>query len=139
MRVRLIRTLRWLIDIDRDADGMQVLVDLHGGDPEDLTARAEYNEIRELVHAEVRLLHYLGEHVLIGRENNQRESGVDRSYSTMWSKYKRRVLLAMSSQAFAQLVDIHFWFHLSRTRLNAHSLEWHQRDFILRSSVATLL
>lgn len=34
----------------------------------------------------------------------QRELGEGRAYSTMWRKYKRRVLLAMSSQAFAQLV-----------------------------------
>jgi len=70
MRIRLIRAPRWLIDTDRDTDGMQVLVDLHGGDPEDLTAKAEYIEIRELVHAEVKHLHYVGEHVLIGQKIN---------------------------------------------------------------------
>lgn len=37
----------------------------------------------------------------------QRELGEGRSYATMWKKYKRRVLLAMSSQAFAQLVRAH--------------------------------
>jgi hypothetical protein len=36
--------------------------------------------------------------------NPQRSSGEARSYAVMWRKYKRRVLLAMSSQAFAQLV-----------------------------------
>jgi len=35
----------------------------------------------------------------------QRASGEARTYAAMWSKYKRRVLLAMSSQAFAQLVS----------------------------------
>lgn len=34
----------------------------------------------------------------------KRETGEARSYAVMWQKYKRRVLLAMSSQAFAQLV-----------------------------------
>lgn len=34
----------------------------------------------------------------------QRENGEGRTYGVMWKKYKRRVLLAMSSQAFAQLV-----------------------------------
>lgn len=40
----------------------------------------------------------------------QRELGEGRSYAVMWRKYKRRVLLAMSSQAFAQLVS-HFSFY----------------------------
>ena len=34
----------------------------------------------------------------------QRESGEGRTYAVMWKRYKKRVLLAMSSQAFAQLV-----------------------------------
>ena len=34
----------------------------------------------------------------------QRESGEGRTYEAMWRRYKRRILLAMSSQAFAQLV-----------------------------------
>jgi len=36
----------------------------------------------------------------------ERASGEARSYSAMWRRYKRRVLLAMSSQAFAQLNGI---------------------------------
>lgn len=40
----------------------------------------------------------------------QREFGEGRSYAVMWRKYKRRVLLAMSSLAFAQLVS-HFLFY----------------------------
>ncbi|KAI9461812.1 general substrate transporter [Boletus coccyginus] len=76
---------RWLIDTDQDAAGMRVIVDLHGGDPDDMLAQAEFREIKEKVVSE-------------------RELGEGRSYSTMWRKYKRRVLLAMSSQAFAQLV-----------------------------------
>ncbi|KAG6841922.1 hypothetical protein C0991_005102 [Blastosporella zonata] len=76
---------RWLIDTDKDTDGMRVLADLHGGDLDNPTAVAEFKEIKEKVHEE-------------------RESGEVRSYRAMWRKYKRRVLLAMSSQAFAQLV-----------------------------------
>ncbi|KAH9175469.1 general substrate transporter [Lactarius sanguifluus] len=76
---------RWLIDVDRDDEGMQVIADLHGGDPEDLTAKTEFREIKERVIAE-------------------RESGEGRTYEAMWRKYKRRILLAMSSQAFAQLL-----------------------------------
>lgn len=37
--------------------------------------------------------------------SHQRESGEGRSYRQMWKKYKRRVLLAMSSLAFAQLAS----------------------------------
>jgi hypothetical protein len=32
---------------------MRVIVDLHGGDPEDLVAKAEFHEIKERVIAEV--------------------------------------------------------------------------------------
>lgn len=44
---------RWLIDVDRDTEGMQVLADLHGGDPEDLIAKAEFQEIKDRVIFEV--------------------------------------------------------------------------------------
>lgn len=39
--------------MDRDEEGMRVIVDLHGGDPEDLVAKAEFNEIKQRVIAEV--------------------------------------------------------------------------------------
>ena len=45
--------IRWLIDNDKDDEGMQVIADLHGGDPEDLVARAEFQEIKERVLFEV--------------------------------------------------------------------------------------
>jgi hypothetical protein len=49
----------WLIDHDKDVEGMQVIADLHGGDPEDLVARAEFQEIKERVLLDVNsLLHY---------------------------------------------------------------------------------
>ncbi|KAF9474091.1 general substrate transporter [Pholiota conissans] len=78
---------RWLIDVGREVEGMRVIADLHGGDSDDPIALAEYEEIKDKV-----------------RED--RESGEARSYAMMWRKYKRRVLLAMSSQAFAQLNGI---------------------------------
>lgn len=80
---------------------MRVIVDLHGGDPEDLTAKAEFHEIKERVTSEVMVFSRDHLCVLICL---QRESGEDRTYEAMWRKYKRRILLAMSSQAFAQLV-----------------------------------
>ncbi|KAF8973693.1 general substrate transporter [Flammula alnicola] len=79
--------IEWLIDNGKETDGMQVIADLHGGEPDDPVALAEYEEIKDKV-----------------RED--RESGEARSYAMMWRKYKRRVLLAMSSQAFAQLNGI---------------------------------
>ncbi|TFK36820.1 general substrate transporter [Crucibulum laeve] len=78
---------RWLIDSGNEAAGLRVIADLHGGDLNDPLAIAEYDEIREKVREE-------------------RESGEARTYRAMWRKYKRRVLLAMSSQAFAQLNGI---------------------------------
>ncbi|KAJ7133482.1 hypothetical protein C8R44DRAFT_829310 [Mycena epipterygia] len=71
---------RWLIDTDKDEEGMRVLVDLHGGDPHDPVAKAEFREIKDKVLME-------------------RNSGEGRSYAMMWRRYKRRILLAMSSQA----------------------------------------
>ncbi|KAG5647625.1 hypothetical protein DXG03_008978 [Asterophora parasitica] len=83
--ITLTRALsRWLIDTDKEEDGMRVLADLHGGDLDHPKAVAEFEEIKEKVREE-------------------RDSGEGRSYRVMWKKYKRRVLLAMSSQAFAQL------------------------------------
>ena len=96
--------LRWLIDTDQDAAGMRVIVDLHGGDPNDSLAQAEFREIKEKVISEVSLLVVPIEPQLNPLSLIQRELGEGRSYATMWRKYKRRVLLAMSSQAFAQLV-----------------------------------
>ncbi|KAI3596586.1 mfs monosaccharide [Moniliophthora roreri] len=78
---------RWLIDTDKDDEGLRVIADLHGGDLENPVAKAEYREIKDKVIME-------------------RESGDGRTYGMMWRKYKQRVLLAMSSQAFAQLNGI---------------------------------
>ena len=43
----------WLIDVDRDEEGMRIIADLHGGDPEDLAAKSEFLEIKERVMSEV--------------------------------------------------------------------------------------
>ncbi|PSR75893.1 hypothetical protein PHLCEN_2v8807 [Hermanssonia centrifuga] len=40
---------RWLIDNDQDVAGMRVIADLHGGDLEDVVAKAEFQEIKERV------------------------------------------------------------------------------------------
>ena len=81
---------------------MRVIVDLHGGEPNDFVAQAEFQEIKDKVMYEVSVESY--GHYQASYHVGQRELGEGRSYATMWRKYKRRVLLAMSSQAFAQLV-----------------------------------
>ena len=80
-------TKRWLLDNDHDEDGMIVLAKLHGD--EDITshiAREEYREIKRNIPA-------------------QRAEG-QRSYLEMFSRYRTRLLIAMSFQAFAQLNGI---------------------------------
>ncbi|EKM61224.1 uncharacterized protein PHACADRAFT_247698 [Phanerochaete carnosa HHB-10118-sp] len=109
---------RWLIDHDKDAEGMRVIADLHGGDPEDLVARSEFQEIKE--------------RVLFDREN-----GDARTYATMWKRYKRRVLLAMSSQAFAQLNGINvISYYAPRVFEEAG---WVGRDAILMTGVNAII
>lgn len=83
----IVESPRWLLNHDHDAEGIVVIADLTtGGDVQDERARAEYREIKEAV-----LLHRL-----------EGES----SYRYMFKRYKRRVIIAMSSQAFAQLNGI---------------------------------
>lgn len=80
-------TPRWLLDNDYDEEGMVVIANLHGGgDVFNPVARQEFRDIKQSV--------------LI-----QRLEG-ERTYAEMWRKYKKRVLIAMSSQAFAQLNGI---------------------------------
>ncbi len=45
---------RWLIDTDKDDEGLRILADLHGGDLDNVVARAEYQEIKDKVIMEVR-------------------------------------------------------------------------------------
>ncbi|KAI0257443.1 general substrate transporter [Lactifluus subvellereus] len=97
---------RWLIDVDRDDEGMRVIADLHGGDPENPIAKAEFQEIQERVISE-------------------RESGEGRTYEVMWRKYQRRILLAMSSQAFAQLLFV--------------AAGWLGRDAILMAGINAII
>ncbi|KAK7059064.1 hypothetical protein VNI00_001688 [Paramarasmius palmivorus] len=109
---------RWLIDTDKDEAGRQVLIDLHGGDPEDLNAMAEFQEIKDRVLEE-------------------RASGEVRSYTAMWQKYKRRVLLAMSSQAFAQLNGINvISYYAPRVFEEAG---WIGRDAILMTGINAII
>jgi len=78
---------RWLLDNDHDEEGIRVIANLHGGgDTSNEKARQEFREIKL--------------NVLLTRQEGER------SYSEMWRRYKRRLFIAMSSQAFAQLNGI---------------------------------
>ncbi|EEQ90549.2 hypothetical protein RJZ56_004588 [Blastomyces dermatitidis] len=78
---------RWLLDTDRDEEGMVVIANLYGGgDLHNEKARQEYRDIK------------MG--VLI-----QRQEG-ERTYADMFRRYRKRVFIAMSAQAFAQLNGI---------------------------------
>ncbi|RXK41044.1 hypothetical protein M231_01675 [Tremella mesenterica] len=75
---------RYLIDTDQEVEGLAVIADFQGNALDDERVVAEYKEIRDAVLAD-------------------RAVG-DRSYGALWRRYKGRVLIAMSSQMFAQLV-----------------------------------
>lgn len=105
---------RWLLDNDRDDEGMRVLADLHGGgDPRDPRARLEYREIKENVHF-------------------TRSQG-DRSYSTMMRVYWYRTMIACSSQMFAQLNGINVISYYAP--MVFESAGWVGRDAILMAGI----
>jgi len=104
---------RWLIDTDQDDMGFQVITDLHGGDPTNPAANHEFREIKE--------------NVMRDRQSP------DRSYSMAWRRYKRRILLAMSSQAFAQLNGINVISYYAP--LVFEQAGWIGRDAILMTGI----
>ncbi|GAM82251.1 hypothetical protein ANO11243_002300 [Dothideomycetidae sp. 11243] len=78
---------RWLLDNDHDEEGIVVIANLYGkGDIHNQHARDEYREIKM--------------NVLL-----QRQEG-ERSYRDMFKRYYKRVFIAMSAQALAQLNGI---------------------------------
>ncbi|KAL7274503.1 Ribulose bisphosphate carboxylase large chain [Rhizina undulata] len=105
---------RWLLDNDFDEEGIVVLANLHGGgDVHNERARAEFREIKESVMLE-------------------RQEG-ERSYSEMWSRYRRRLLIAMSSQMFAQLNGINVISYYAP--LVFEQAGWVGRDAILMTGI----
>lgn len=74
------------MDTDRDVAGMQIIADIQGnGNIHSERALQEFREIKTSVL----------------QQRSQRQ----RTYKDMWKFYKKRVLIAMSSQALAQLVS----------------------------------
>ncbi|RNJ57131.1 hypothetical protein D7B24_006407 [Verticillium nonalfalfae] len=83
----IVESPRWLLDTDRDEEGIIVIADLYGkGDIHNPKAREEFREIKM--------------NVLL-----QRQEG-ERSYAEMFRRYGTRVFIAMSAQGLAQLNGI---------------------------------
>lgn len=105
---------RWLLDNDHDEEGMVVIANLYGeGDIHNDKARQEYREIKM--------------NVLL-----QRQEG-ERSYSDMFRRYSKRVLIAMSAQALAQLNGINVISYYAP--LVFESAGWAGRSAILMTGI----
>ncbi|RMJ25436.1 transporter [Aspergillus sp. HF37] len=105
---------RWLLDNDHDEEGMVVIANLYGeGDLHNGKARQEYKEIKMDV-----LLH--------------RQEG-ERSYVDMFRRYYKRVFIAMSAQALAQLNGINVISYYAP--LVFESAGWAGRDAILMTGI----
>lgn len=109
---------RWLLDHHHDEEGLIVLGNFYGGgDPQHPKARAEYREIKEAVL----IMHAEGE----------------RTYAEMFRRYKQRVLIAMSSQALAQLNGINVISYYAP--LVFEQAGWVGRDAILMTGINGLI
>lgn len=105
---------RWLLDNDHDEEGMVVIANLYGeGDIHNDKARQEYREIKM--------------NVLM-----QRQEG-ERSYSDMFKRYWKRVFIAMSAQALAQLNGINVISYYAP--LVFESAGWKGRAAILMTGI----
>ncbi|KAK4132880.1 hypothetical protein BT67DRAFT_463248 [Trichocladium antarcticum] len=83
----IVESPRWLLDNDHDEEGIVVIANLYGGgDIHNPRAREEFRDIKM--------------DVLL-----QRQEG-ERTYREMFKRYGRRVFIAMSAQALAQLNGI---------------------------------
>lgn len=110
----IVESPRWLLDNDHDEEGMVVIANLYGeGDIHNAKARDEFREIKM--------------NVLL-----QRQEG-ERSYSEMFKRYRARVFIAMSAQAFAQLNGINVISYYAP--LVFISAGWIGRDAILMTGI----
>lgn len=101
---------RWLLDNDHDEEGIVVIANLYGkGDIHNPKARDEYREIKM--------------NVLLTRQEGER------TYSDMFRRYTKRVFIAMSAQALAQLNGINVISYYAP--LVFESAGWKGRDAIL--------
>ncbi|WRT70803.1 uncharacterized protein IL334_007802 [Kwoniella shivajii] len=107
---------RYLIDTDQDVEGLAVIADFQGKDLDSYSVQEEFKEIKDAVLAD-------------------RAVG-DRSYTALWRRYKGRVLIAMSSQMFAQLVSV---CDADRNVISYYAQAgWIGRDAILMTGINSL-
>ncbi|GAB7345179.1 hypothetical protein MBLNU457_3562t1 [Dothideomycetes sp. NU457] len=105
---------RWLLDNDHDEEGIVVIANLYGkGDIHNPKARDEYREIKM--------------NVLL-----QRQEG-ERSYRDMFKRYYKRVFIACSAQALAQLNGINVISYYAP--LVFEQAGWVGRDAILMTGI----
>src|ERR1700761_3994524 len=105
---------RWLLDNDFDEEGIVVIANLYGkGDIHNPKARDEYREIKM--------------NVLLERQEGER------SYKDMFTRYYKRVFIAMSAQALAQLNGINVISYYAP--LVFESAGWVGRDAILMTGI----
>ncbi|CAN9446296.1 unnamed protein product [Alternaria alternata] len=105
---------RWLLDNDHDEEGIVVIANLYGkGDIHNPKARDEYREIKM--------------NVLL-----QRQEG-ERSYPDMFKRYSKRVFIAMSAQALAQLNGINVISYYAP--LVFEEAGWYGRQAILMTGI----
>jgi len=110
----VVESPRWLLDNDHDEEGIVVIANLYGkGDIHNPKARDEYREIKMSV-----LL--------------QRQEG-ERSYSDMFKRYYKRVFIAMSAQALAQLNGINVISYYAP--LVFEQAGWRGRDALLMTGI----
>jgi hypothetical protein len=108
---------RWLLDHDHDEEGIVVIANLYGkGDIHNQKARDEYREIKM--------------NVLL-----QRQEG-ERSYGDMFRRYYKRVFIAMSAQALAQLNGINVISYYAP--LVFEQAGWIGRDAILMTGINSI-
>jgi hypothetical protein len=111
--LNLIRN-RWLLDNDHDEEGIVVIANLYGkGDIHNQKAKEEYREIKM--------------NVLL-----QRQEG-ERSYKDMFTRYRKRIFIAMSAQALAQLNGINVISYYAP--LVFEQAGWIGRDAILMTGI----
>jgi sugar porter (SP) family MFS transporter len=110
----IVESPRWLLDNDHDEEGIVVIANLYGkGDIHSAKARDEYREIKM--------------NVLL-----QRQEG-ERSYADMFRRYYKRVFIAMSAQALAQLNGINVISYYAP--LVFEQAGWTGRDAILMTGI----
>ncbi|QLQ81935.1 hypothetical protein HG537_0G01890 [Torulaspora globosa] len=115
----IVETPRWLLNHDHDVEGLIVIADLHSdGDVQDQKAKDEYQAIKETV--------------LISRME-----GEGKSHLQVFKRYRRRMLIAMSSQMFAQLNGINVISYYAP--LVFEQAGWIGREAILMTGINGLI